>query len=56
MIYENDKLNIPEKYRNMSIPELKCEKERVYKQLKKTSYNRETKENEHKSKTLSFHF
>lgn len=33
MIYENDKLNIPEEYRKMSVPELRKEKERVLKQF-----------------------
>lgn len=56
MMYENDKLNIPEKYRKMSVSELKCEKERVYAQLKKSSFSRENKENEYKRKSLTFHF
>ncbi len=56
MMYENDKLNIPEKYRNMSVSELRCEKERVYTQLKKSSFDRVTKENENKRKSLTFHF
>lgn len=56
MMYENDKLNIPEKYRNMSVSELRSEKERVYTQLKKSSFSRGTKENDYKRKSLTFHF
>lgn len=37
MIYENDKLIIPEKYRKMSVSELRHEKEKLYTQIKKTS-------------------
>ena len=33
MIYENDKIEIPEKYRNMSVSELRKEKERIYQTL-----------------------
>lgn len=34
MIHEKDSLEIPEKYRKMSVPELKREKNRVYNTLK----------------------
>ena len=34
MVYENDKFNIPEKYREMSVSELKAEKEKVYSELR----------------------
>lgn len=39
MVHENDKLVIPEEYRQMSVPELRQEKEKIYKSLnnKKTS-------------------
>lgn len=37
MMYENDKLNIPEEYRNMSVSELRYEKERVYSQIRRGS-------------------
>lgn len=33
MVNENDKLEIPEKYRKMSVSELRREKERIYKDL-----------------------
>ena len=35
MMYENDKLIIPEKYRKMSVSELRYEKEKLYVQIKK---------------------
>ena len=34
MMCENDKLNIPQEYLNMSATELKAKKEKVYKQIK----------------------
>lgn len=34
MICENDKLIIPEKYKNMSVSELRSEKERIYKEIR----------------------
>ncbi|MDD6615372.1 MAG: hypothetical protein PUF13_04625 [Lachnospiraceae bacterium] len=34
MIYENDKLEIPEKYRKMSVSELREEKEKIYATIK----------------------
>ncbi len=33
MMHENDKIVIPEKYRKMSVSELRREKERVYRTL-----------------------
>ena len=56
MMYENDKLNIPEKYRNMSVSELRCEKERVYMQIKRNSSNGVIKKTEYKRETVMFHF
>ena len=43
MVYEDDTLEIPEKYKKMSLAELKEEKERIYKtlDLKKTRTVRE---------------
>lgn len=35
MMYENDKLVIPMKYQKMSVSELRCEKEKLYTQIKK---------------------
>ena len=35
MIYEDDKFNIPEKYRKMSIEELEREKEKILKEYEK---------------------
>lgn len=34
MMYENDKLHIPEKYKQMSVHELRQEKERIYAEFK----------------------
>ena len=34
MIFENDKLNIPEKYQKMSVSELRSEKERIYTEIR----------------------
>ncbi len=34
MMYENDKIEIPEKYRKMSVSELRKEKEKIYQTLK----------------------
>ncbi len=33
MMHENDKIEIPEKYRNMSVSELRREKEKMYQTL-----------------------
>ena len=38
MICENDKLVIPEKYRKMSVSELRKEKELILEEFKKTPY------------------
>ena len=55
MIYENDKLIIPEKYRKMSVSELRYEKEKLYTQIQK-----ERKSNVQskpiKSNSVVFHF
>ena len=55
MIYENDKLMIPDRYKKMSVSELRYEKEKLFEQLKK-----ETKTNAQKKsckdKSVVFHF
>jgi len=56
MMYENDKLNIPEKYRNMSVSELRCEKERVYEKAKRHIADVLVKETEYKRKNIIFKF
>lgn len=50
MMYENDKLNILEKYRNMSVSELRSEKERVYAQIKRNDSEETIKKSECKRK------
>ena len=35
MIYEDDKLKIPRKYRKMPVPELRAEREKVYAEHRK---------------------
>ena len=35
MIQENDKLNIPEEYLKMSVDEIRAEREKLYKEIKK---------------------
>ena len=50
MMYENDKLNIPEKYQNMSVSELRCEKERVYAQIKRNNSDALVEKSENKRK------
>lgn len=37
MTYENDKLVIPEKYRKMSVSELRKEREQIYAEYRKNS-------------------
>lgn len=56
MMYENDKLNIPEKYRSMSVSELRCEKERVYAQIKRNTSDETIKKDEYKRKNIMFNF
>lgn len=56
MMYENDKLNIPEKYRNMSVSELRCEKERIYAQIKRNSSDALVEKSENKRKNVKFNF
>ena len=56
MMYENDKLNIPEKYRNMSVSELRCEKEKVYAQIKKNTSDEVVEKSEYKRKNVKFNF
>lgn len=38
MIFEDDKLIIPERYRNMSVSDLRKEKELILEEFKKTPY------------------
>lgn len=55
MMYENDKLMIPERYKKMSVSELRYEKEKLYGQIKKENKtNISPKTSEHKS--VVFHF
>ena len=56
MMYENDKLNIPEKYRNMSVSDLRCEKERIYAQIKRNSSDALVEKGENKRKNVKFNF
>ncbi|MBO5302913.1 MAG: hypothetical protein J6A92_02575 [Lachnospiraceae bacterium] len=56
MMYENDKLNIPEKYRNMSVSELRCEKEKVYAQIRRNSSNGVIRKTVHKKEVVMFNF
>ena len=35
MMYENDKLNIPEDIKRMSVPELRYERKKIYEEIKK---------------------
>ena len=56
MIYENDKLNIPGKYRNMSVSQIRQEKEKIYAQLRRSSSTPGSTKYEDKSKKIQFHF
>ena len=56
MMYENDKLNIPKKYRNMSVSELRCEKERIYEQIKGKVPDEIIKKDEYKRENIMFNF
>ena len=55
MMYENDKLVIPEKYREMSVTELRNEKEKIYIQIKKEN-SAETQSTPTQNKNIIFHF
>lgn len=48
MICENDKLNIPEKYKKMSVSELRKEKERIYMEIRQ----QKSRSLEHTRKTV----
>lgn len=52
MICENDKLNIPEKYKKMSVSELRNEKERIYMEIKQQT----NKKVECKKENIVFYF
>lgn len=54
MIYENDKLVIPKKYQEMSISELKLEKEKVLKEFR--SKSRPKKKVSTNKRGIVFHF
>lgn len=56
MICENDKLNIPEKYKKMSVSELRSEKERIYLEIRQQKSR--TLENTRKpvKKNITFNF
>ena len=56
MMYENDKLDIPEKYRNMSVSELRCEKEKVYARIKKNTSDQVVEKSKSKRKNAMFNF
>lgn len=55
MMYENDKLNIPEEIKRMSVSEIRYEKEKIYEEIKK---NKETcsKKTEGKKSRVTFSF
>ena len=55
MMYENDKLIIPEKYRKMSVNELRNEKEKIYIQIQKEKRTK-TQSTPTKNKNIIFHF
>lgn len=55
MMYENDKLNIPERYRKMSVSELRHEKEKVYMEIRQSS-NGMIKKTEYRKETIKFYF
>lgn len=55
MIFENDKLNIPEKYKKMSVSELRDEKERIYTKIRPQT-NKTNKKMEYTKNAILFHF
>ncbi len=55
MVCENDKLNIPEKYKKMSVSELRSEKERIYMEFKQQT-KKTTKKRVYNEETVIFHF
>ena len=55
MICENDKLNIPEKYKKMSVSELRSEKERIYMEIRQKP-KKTSKEMEYRRGSIEFHF
>lgn len=56
MIYENDKLNIPEEYRKMTASELRSEREKLYRELKESTNQNLKKTAVLKRKTITFKF
>ena len=55
MICENDKLNIPEEYKKMSVAELQFRKEQIYRELRQNT-KAEAKNVEYKNETVIFYF
>lgn len=55
MICENDKLNIPEKYKTMSVSELQSEKERIYMEIRQEK-NKTSKNMEYRREAVVFYF
>lgn len=55
MMYENDKLMIPERYKKMSVSELRCEKEKLYGQIKKENKTKVPQKTMER-KSVVFHF
>ena len=54
MMYENDKLIIPDKYKKMSVSELRQEKERVYMEIRQ-SCNGIIRKTEYRKETVKFY-
>ena len=55
MICENDKLNIPEEYKKMSVSELQLRKEQIYRDIRQNTKT-EVKNIEYKNETVVFYF
>ena len=55
MMYENDKLVIPEKFKKMSISELRREQERIYQEIKQNT-SESTQKQKSSKETVKFYF
>ena len=55
MIYENDVFDIPEKYRKMSVSELRRESEKLYSEIKKSTNVKDAKKEKEKT-SIVFYF
>ena len=55
MMYENDKLNIPDQYKKMSVSELRHEKDKVYEEIRQNS-SVTVNEKEYKEEIIKFNF